>query len=701
MLAIASRPPALLAALLVACTTSGEFPPGDPAAPVADEPAPEPATPAPAIPFAPPPPTPTAPLRLHPATTTAELFGLTGDDSGLLLAVGVLGTILRSEDHGQSWRELAAPTHQNLRAAWRSPAGTLFAAGDAGTIVRSRDRGLTWEALRSGTTVDLEHLAGNTLEVVVAGQAGTILRTRDDGDSWTAVAMPTIPATDPARRAPLHLRRRDDPPPIPSDDDVLRGMFSPTENIVGVGTARPGDLWIALRKLVWQRPDEHGDWRVIARASDTRDSFGELWVDATHWAVAGRTSKRERPRYFVGLGVAGNPGHVWNWTDVDSRLIGVPKIVGAARPGALPILYLAGMGYAVHWSEDGQSWDGSEQSAIMQSPYPLAKNALWVAPDGTLFAAGTAGAVMRSRDRARTWTAINGAEREPLFGGALGRDGSILTAVAFAVLRGRGDRWQLLSPGSQLPTGAGKQDDTSRGLVRCCTDVWVAPDGTILAAGDGLIWRSTDDGRSWKKAHDDDPRWDCCDTLWGDERGVFSVGGGTVLESTDHGKTWTRHAIASLLTADDRDRRDISGSGDHLLVTGGAGLLLHSSDRGKTWTRRTSPTREPLYSTFIMTTTTGLLALAVGEHGTLLRSTDAIHWQQIAVPTTMRLQGAYGDASRGELYLAGERGLLRSRDEGLTWTLDPAVQQGLRSIFGDGRGQVLAAGESGLVLRLP
>jgi len=90
-----------------------------------------------------------------------------------------------------------------------------------------------------------------------------------------------------------------------------------------------------------------------------------------------------------------------------------------------------------------------------------------------------------------------------------------------------------------------------------------------------------------------------------------------------------------------------------------------------------------------------------GDNGTLLRSTDMAQWQTITLPTTMRLLGVHSDATRGELYLVGEAGLLRSRDAGLTWTLDPAVRQSLRSVFGDGHGQVLATGDSGLVLRLP
>lgn len=691
-------------ALVVACTAGGELPPSDPVAP-APEPAPEVAPPIAAAPVAPGSVTaaPTAQQRLHPANTVAELFGLTGDDAGLVLAVGGDGLVVRSEDHGQTWHELTTPTTHRLAAAWRGPNGTLFAVGDAGTIVRSRDRGRTWELRSSGVTADLEHLAGNSAEVVVAGAGGTIVRSRDDGDTWTPVVMPVVPERErpaPSRRYVPPEDRNASPPPHP--DDVLRGMFSPDEDIRGLGAPRPGELLIALRRLVWQRLDDRSDWRVLARAVDRRDSFGELWVGETHWAVTGRNVGRDDPRFFVGIGGTGDPGYISRWSEIRTRLISPPQVIGAPRPGGLaPLLYLAGDGYSVHWSDDGAAtWDGSEQSAIMQSPYSLAKRALWVAGDGTVFAAGSGGAIMRSSDGARTWQLIDGGNREPLFGGALGPDGSIFTALAYAVLRGRGERWDQLSPASKLPIGGGREDDAMRGLVRCCTDVWVADDGAIVAAGNGLLWRSQDDGRTWKKVHDDDPRWDCCGSLWGDERGVFGVDRDFVLASIDRGKTWKRTDISAHSAKTGGDRLDITGHGDHLLLVGGPGVIIHSSDRGRTWKRRTSPTNEPLYAGMVMSTPTGLLALAVGEHGTLVRSTDAVDWQTVSLPTTMRLLGVHGDASRGELYIVGESGLLRSRDAGLTWTVDPAVHGSLRSVFGDGRGQVVVTGERGLVLRL-
>jgi hypothetical protein len=198
-------------------------------------------------------------------------------------------------------------------------------------------------------------------------------------------------------------------------------------------------------------------------------------------------------------------------------------LVAVPRPGGAPaFVYLAGDGYQVLWSEDGgETWGSSEQSVAMQSPYALTKRALWAAPDGTLWAAGSNGARMRSLDRGRTWELVKGGSREPLFGGAASPDGKVLYAAASgAVLRGTvGGRWELRAPRTKLPIGDGQETETTRGLVGCCTAVWVAPDGALLAVGEGAIWRSADEGLTWSRADVGKAAWDCCWSIWGDEKG--------------------------------------------------------------------------------------------------------------------------------------------------------------------------------------
>lgn len=587
--------------------------------------------------------------RLHPPLTTAELLALTGDGDGRVIAVGSRGTIVRSTDAGSTWRVVASGTGATLRAAWRSSSGSIFVAGDDGTILRSTDHGERWTPMTSGTTAALLHLAGNDVEVFAAGDGGTILRSHDAGERWQPIAFPPL-AEEPVR---------------------------------GLGSTHADELWVLLRTSLWLTHDGGESWQSVANTKPPRNELAHLFVDASGFYATGRNAHDFDPDFFVLIGRA--DGVVERWTSIESRLIRPPVITAMS-----PHLILAGDGYDVLVSVDrGASFARSEQSADMQSPYALAKRTLWAAPDGMLFAAGSSGALMRSADHGETWALLDGGAREPLFGGAVTRDGTLLTAIANAVLRGRDGEW------SHLPA------ETDRAVLNhCCTDVVVTDDGTIVAAGQGGVWRSTNDAKTWSKP----PRsndFDCCWSLWTDGRRIFGVDRDVVISSTDGGKTWKRRPIAKLLPDMAEGRFDISGLGDQLLVVGDRGIILHSADGGASWQRQDSGTTEYLYGGFLGARPTGaIVAFAVGERGTILRSTDARTWQSIATPTMARLLGVYGDAIRGEFYVVGGDGVLRSRDNGLTWVSIDSDERNLRSVFGDGHGQVFAAGDQGVVIRI-
>lgn len=321
---------------------------------------------------------------------------------------------------------------------------------------------------------------------------------------------------------------------------------------------------------------------------------------------------------------------------------------------------------------------------------PVAEPGVATPADGEVFAAGDSGALMHSMDQGESWALLDGGAREPLWGGALAADGAtIYAAAAHAVLRGRDGTWELLSPGTDR-----------RGLVACCTDVVVTPDDAIIVAGEGSVWRGTADGTRWTKVVDD-ARGDCCWSLWGDARAIHGIDRDVLHSSFDGGKTWTRTPLGKLLRRDDGNRFDISGLGDELLVVGGQGVILRSPDRGKTWSHQDAGTTEYLYGGFIGRSAAGsVLAIAVGEHGMLLRSVDGKIWSATSTGTTEPWTGVYADATRGEWFITGTAGLMRSRDDGVTWTAVAPEQRSLRHAFGDGRGRVFALGDAGVVLRV-
>src|SRR5579883_573629 len=82
----------------------------------------------------------------------SNLYGVYGNESGLVLAVGECGAILRSEDWGENWQIQIGPNRCSLYDVWIGENGEAFATGDQGTILYSDDSGQTWQTLPSGIT---------------------------------------------------------------------------------------------------------------------------------------------------------------------------------------------------------------------------------------------------------------------------------------------------------------------------------------------------------------------------------------------------------------------------------------------------------------------------------------------------------------------------------------------------------------------
>lgn len=111
------------------------------------------------------------------------------------VAVGLWSLVLRTEDGGKTWTasELPAPPEggkgdRNLFKAFVSPRGSLFVAAERGAVLRSDDHGRSWRYLMTGYKGSFWSgvgLADGTL--LVGGLRGTIYRSGDDGHSWQAV----------------------------------------------------------------------------------------------------------------------------------------------------------------------------------------------------------------------------------------------------------------------------------------------------------------------------------------------------------------------------------------------------------------------------------------------------------------------------------------------------------------------------------
>ncbi len=109
---------------------------------------------------------------------------------GVALAVGHDDWIVRSEDNGQTWKEVSYNQDADQAAPLFGVAGPfegkVYAFGAFGTLMQSADQGKTWQSLKSDAIGD-KHLygmldGGGTLLLV--GEQGLMLKSTDGGVSW-------------------------------------------------------------------------------------------------------------------------------------------------------------------------------------------------------------------------------------------------------------------------------------------------------------------------------------------------------------------------------------------------------------------------------------------------------------------------------------------------------------------------------------
>lgn len=199
----------------------------------------------------------------------------------------------------------------------------------------------------------------------------------------------------------------------------------------------------------------------------------------------------------------------------------------------------------------------------------------------------------------------------------------------------------------------------------------------IVAVGErGTIIRSTSNARSWESATVPTRA-----TLTGISFATEAAGApgwavgheGVIFASTDEGRTWTKQFQSENIQDSFLDVLALDAT--HVLALGAYGLCVASDDAGKTWTRR-KLIAEDNHLNRITRGPTGALYIA-GERGTLLRSRDqGATWTALASPSQGSFYGVL-PLDRTRLLAHGLSGqMFRSVDDGASWervTLPAAV----------------------------
>lgn len=116
------------------------------------------------------------------------------DDQKTGMAVGHEGWILRTQDGGQTWSEVAfdAQNGEPLMSVARLPSGQWIAVGAFGRALQSTDHGDSWQPWALPEEVQDKHLnriahSDDGQYWLIAGELGLLVESTDHGQTWQTV----------------------------------------------------------------------------------------------------------------------------------------------------------------------------------------------------------------------------------------------------------------------------------------------------------------------------------------------------------------------------------------------------------------------------------------------------------------------------------------------------------------------------------
>lgn len=280
-------------------------------------------------------------------TAHRDLFAVALGDSGLGVAVGGRGSLVISNDGGQTWERQDYDTRRAFLDVTMAGERQV-AVGQDGVIIW-RDGNGEWTEVEPITE---ERLLGVSLNRggfgVAVGTFGTMIKTDDGGESWADVDFDITQVTDGGYQAHIN--------------DV-----SVTDEGMALAV---GEFGLVLRSTGDAR-----DWEVVRRGESSLFSI-QMRADGTGYAVGQEGT------------VARSTDGGETWTDlstgVDANLLGVH----ADDSGQI---VAPGMRHMIYSNDDGETWQQVTAGDVNENWYMGAT----VAGDGSVLAVGHTGRIIR------------------------------------------------------------------------------------------------------------------------------------------------------------------------------------------------------------------------------------------------------------------------------------------------------------------
>jgi photosystem II stability/assembly factor-like uncharacterized protein len=286
--------------------------------------------------------------------------------SGVFVAVGQSGTIIRSTDNGSSWGNATSPTGTRLEGVAFGN-NTFVGVGYYGTIVRSTDNGSSFDNVTSGTGMLLSAVTFGNNTFVAVGGSGTqvnIVRSTDNGTTWDNVTSGT-------------------------NEDLLGAGFA-NNTFVVVGKA--GTILTSSDGSSWDNPTSG----TVVDLDDVAFGNNTLAVSGSDATILRSTDNGT------------------NWDDATTPgQIGVRRIWGIGF-GNNTFVGTTHNGYIVRSTDNGSSFVYVTSTQVLLSKVCHLKSVSF--GNNAFVLVCTGGDILRSTDNGETWDSVNSGTTKDLRG---------------------------------------------------------------------------------------------------------------------------------------------------------------------------------------------------------------------------------------------------------------------------------------------
>ena len=532
---------------------------------------------------------------------------------GKLLVCGLL-LVTRNVSAQEFWKPTTGPAGSMINALVINAKGDLFVGTYGAGLFRSTDNGNSWKLLNTGLTNPIVlglaiHSSGALFTATEGGEG--IFRSTDNGESWTAVNG------------------------VPSNFGTISMAFDSSGNLF-VSTANGGVFRSTDRGDSWMAPT--GNWQGYF--------FRSLTVNSSGYIFAGGS-----------FGVYRSTDKGVTWTAANAGIAGISIL--ALNADAKGQVFAGGSGGMFRSTDNGGTW-----TALAASYGPLQVFALAVNPSGDLFAGTFDAGIIRSTDGGVSWKTANaGLTDTKIISLAPSRTGRMYAGTRGGLVFASTD-----NGGTWIGTGPMVTNDYVRTVGTASPNYIFA--GTHYQRG---FFRSSDNGDTWANV---DPGININNFAVSRAGTILAGGDGGVYRSTNSGITWT---VSSVATSASILALAVDSSG-YIVASSSGGEMYRSTDDGVSWLTVNGGVKISDIFSIVMSPNGHAFAASCGKG--VLRSTDkGSSWNMVGGVWTDPWVWALVPNSSGHLFVAANSGVLRSTDDGDSW-INTSYGLPNREVFG-------------------